>query len=236
LGPLPDARVDVWHADATGCYSAFPEQEGCAEPTEASSARLRGTFMADAQGQYAFNTIRPAMYGDPTIEARAAHIHFRVRLAAEANSSVDLFTQLYFQGTTYLEEDDGAEDAFYTSGYQRIIERVPRVGGGYDGVFNIVLPGPASSIRRGPRSLGEIRGFDIMVLRNGRDMRFLLPPGRLPGTVFLRVTAMDGRECHASSHPGREVRWDASRMPPGVYTAQLRSTHSRSRESVRLVF
>jgi protocatechuate 3,4-dioxygenase beta subunit len=233
-GPLPGAWVEVWHANAAGCYSGVPEFQNCVEiPGVPESSRLRGTFVADAQGRYGYKTILPAGYVDGST-TRTAHIHYRVTLPPESGSSVELITQLYFQGADYLEEDDGAEDALAVSGMQRIIARTPRAGGGTEGVFNIVLPGTASSLGRGPTSMDAIAGFDVMILRRGRDVRFLLPANRLPGTVFLRIASLDGRELHASRHDAREIRWDASRFPAGTCVIELRSSHSPSRESFRL--
>jgi protocatechuate 3,4-dioxygenase beta subunit len=230
-GPLPGARVEVWHADATGCYSGFPENQICAEtPGEVSAARLRGTFVADAQGRYGYTTIMPAPYADSGGAYRTAHIHYRVTLPPASGSTVELITQLYFQGMPYLDTDDGSEDAFTTSGYQRIIALSPRAGGGSQGVFDIVLPGTASGLGR-----AAPQGFDVMVVRRGREVRFVLPPGRLPGSVFLRVATPAGRELHLSRHQGREVRWDASGLPGGTYAVELSSTHSPSREFFRLV-
>jgi protocatechuate 3,4-dioxygenase beta subunit len=236
-GPLPGARVEVWHANAAGCYPGFPEFQNCGEvPGTPEASRLRGTFVADAQGRYGYTTIMPGGYVDGST-TRTAHIHYRITLPPESGSSVELITQLYFQGAHYVEEDDGAEDALYTSGFQRIIARTPRAGGGTEGVFNIVLPGPASVLRHGPESLAALAGFDVAILRNGRegrDVRLLLPPNRLPGTVFLRIVAVDGQELHASRHSRREIRWDATRFPAGTYILELRSSHSPSRESFRL--
>jgi protocatechuate 3,4-dioxygenase beta subunit len=233
-GPLPGARVEVWHANAAGCYPGFPESQVCtALPGEPDSTRLRGTFVADAQGRYGYTTVMPAGYVDGST-TRTAHIHYRITLPSASGPEVELITQLYFQGAHYVEEDDGAEDALAVSGLQRIIARTPRSGGGTEGVFNIVLPAATSALRRGPESLAALAGFDLMILRDGRDVRFLLPPFRLPGTVLLRVASLDGRELHASRHAGREVRWDASRFPSGTYAVELRSSHSPSRESFRL--
>jgi protocatechuate 3,4-dioxygenase beta subunit len=231
-GLLPGARVEVWHADATGCYSGFPESQICAQAVnDPSTFRLRGTFVADSQGRYGFTSIMPSPYGDPTMDFRPSHIHYRVTLPPESGRNVELVTQLYFQGTEGVEDDDGASDAMITSGTQRVIALTPRSGGGLDGTFSIVLADSATSLRRGPRDLASLHGFDVMILREGKDVRLLVPPHHLPGTLYLRILSLEGGELHASRHDSREVRWDASRFSPGTYIVELRSTHSRARES-----
>nr|WP_246251284.1 intradiol ring-cleavage dioxygenase [Bradyrhizobium cajani] len=69
------ARVDIWHCDAKGLYSAFPGQ-GDAHNIDASSQTfLRGTQTTDAAGWVSFNTIYPGWY-----DGRTTHIHFKVFL------------------------------------------------------------------------------------------------------------------------------------------------------------
>jgi protocatechuate 3,4-dioxygenase beta subunit len=69
------ARVDIWHCDAKGLYSAFPGQ-GDAHNIDATSATfLRGTQATDEAGWVTFNTIYPGWY-----DGRTTHIHFKVFL------------------------------------------------------------------------------------------------------------------------------------------------------------
>ncbi|WFU41596.1 intradiol ring-cleavage dioxygenase [Bradyrhizobium sp. CB82] len=69
------ARVDIWHCDAQGLYSAFPGQ-GDAHNIDASSKTfLRGTQVTDEAGWVAFDTIYPGWY-----DGRTTHIHFKVFL------------------------------------------------------------------------------------------------------------------------------------------------------------
>jgi protocatechuate 3,4-dioxygenase beta subunit len=73
--PLEGARVDIWHADALGDYSARGE------------TFMRGAQLTDAAGDARFRTIWPGWY-----RGRTTHVHFKVwRAAREA-----LTGQLYF--------------------------------------------------------------------------------------------------------------------------------------------
>lgn len=82
--PLPGATVEIWQTDANGIYD---------HPGDSSTAsrdpgfQFYGTSVADAQGSYAFRTIRPGEY-----EPRPPHIHLKVRV----NGNVVLTSQLYF--------------------------------------------------------------------------------------------------------------------------------------------
>lgn len=79
--PLPNALLDVWHADHHGEYD-----------DKLGRARVR----AGSDGAFSFTTIKPAPYG-----MRPAHIHFIV----SAEGKKPLVTQLYFEGDPYLDKD-----------------------------------------------------------------------------------------------------------------------------------
>lgn len=70
------ARVDIWHCDAKGLYSAFPGQSDAHNVDATGKTFLRGTQMADETGWVTFNTIYPGWY-----DGRTTHIHFKVFLA-----------------------------------------------------------------------------------------------------------------------------------------------------------
>ena len=72
--PIPNAMVDLWHADAGGEY----DNQGF---------RLRGHQFTDARGRYWFETVTPGLY-----PGRTRHYHVRVQ---PAHGRI-LTTQLYF--------------------------------------------------------------------------------------------------------------------------------------------
>ena len=74
--PVPNALVDLWHADEQGEY-------------DNRGYRYRGHQFTDAQGRYRFETIVPALY-----PGRARHYHVKV----QPKGGRLLTTQLYFPG------------------------------------------------------------------------------------------------------------------------------------------
>ena len=80
--PIPDALVEVWHADAAGIYSGFGGQ---AVDTTGQDF-LRGEGNTAASGEVTFLTIYPGWY-----PGRAVHIHLKVSV----NGSLKLTSQLY---------------------------------------------------------------------------------------------------------------------------------------------
>jgi protocatechuate 3,4-dioxygenase beta subunit len=85
--PLPDARVDVWHCDATGIYS------GVRDPgfNTVGKKFLRGYQMTDSRGEAQFMTIYPGWY-----PIRTVHIHFKIRTALVSGKRFEFTSQLYF--------------------------------------------------------------------------------------------------------------------------------------------
>ncbi|MBR0645324.1 intradiol ring-cleavage dioxygenase [Roseomonas hellenica] len=74
--PVPNALIEIWHADDRGRY----DQRGY---------RLRGHQFSDARGLWWFSTIIPTAYW-----SRTRHYHFKVQ---RPNDRI-LTTQLYFPG------------------------------------------------------------------------------------------------------------------------------------------
>ena len=77
--PLPDAVIDVWHADAGGEYSGFD--------AAIKTRYLRGAQVTNNEGVAEFVTIYPGWY-----QGRTVHIHVKVHL----NNTAVLTSQLYF--------------------------------------------------------------------------------------------------------------------------------------------
>ncbi len=103
---MPNAKVEVWHANLLGNYSFFDQTQ--------SAFNLRRTIMTDAQGRYQFRSIIPKGYGCPPDGStqqllsllgrhgrRPAHIHFFVT----ADAHRKLTTQINIDGDEYLWDD-----------------------------------------------------------------------------------------------------------------------------------
>lgn len=82
--PLAGAAIELWQCDAWGTYHHVGET-GRLDP----DFQGYGRTTTDAQGRYAFRTIRPVPYG-----GRPAHLHFKLAHPRAAA----LTTQLYLRG------------------------------------------------------------------------------------------------------------------------------------------
>lgn len=104
--PVPDALVEVWHANSMGNYSYF-------DPGQ-SPYNLRRAIQTNSDGSYSFRSIVPAGYSvppeGPTDQLlqrlgrhgnRPAHIHFFV----SAPGFRHLTTQINIAGDSYLHDD-----------------------------------------------------------------------------------------------------------------------------------
>lgn len=104
--PVVGAEVDVWHASPVGFYeNQDPEQ---------AEMNLRGKFFTDAQGVFAFRSVKPAGYpvpsGGPVEELlkiakrhafRPAHLHALIH----APGFKTIASQIYSSDDPYIEDD-----------------------------------------------------------------------------------------------------------------------------------
>lgn len=83
--PIKGAKVDVWHANSKGVYSAVGEMDTL------GSNFLRGNQITDDNGTVKFSTIYPGWY-----PGRAIHIHDKVRIVNESQNNLEWTSQIYF--------------------------------------------------------------------------------------------------------------------------------------------
>lgn len=77
-GPIKDAVLDFWHADASGAY-------------DVSGYRFRGSQVTDAAGRFRLTTTMPGASG-----GRARHLSVRVALMKANTPTPVLWTELFF--------------------------------------------------------------------------------------------------------------------------------------------
>ena len=92
--PAPGVKMFLYHTDNTGYYSR--------PINDPRQARLRGTLWTNAQGQYSFDTIKPAHYGDVS-SPPAIHIHVHLQAPDGPEHWVESF---YFKDDPQLRIQD----------------------------------------------------------------------------------------------------------------------------------
>jgi protocatechuate 3,4-dioxygenase beta subunit len=149
--PLRGAKVDIWHANSQGIYSAVKDM-GTTEKNF-----LRGYQITDNNGTVQFTTIYPGWY-----EGRAIHIHDKVRTFNGSEKTLEWTAQLYFNNsinqqvheqTPYSNhgppQTTNEQDMIYTGGStdgliqknsgEQLMVNFTKQGASYLGTFNIVL-------------------------------------------------------------------------------------------------
>jgi len=104
--PLPKATIDVWQASTNGLYEQQDEKQ--------VDHNLRGKFVTDENGEYAFYCIRPTPYPIPfdgpagkllqlldRHPYRPAHIHLIVMI----DGYKPITTQIFDKDSKYLDDD-----------------------------------------------------------------------------------------------------------------------------------
>jgi protocatechuate 3,4-dioxygenase alpha subunit len=88
--PVPDALIELYHADCEGRYAALPSFSGF------------GRLATDREGVCVFRTIKPGRVSDGRGGLQAAHIDVCVLARGLLRH---LFTRLYFAGDPSLDDD-----------------------------------------------------------------------------------------------------------------------------------
>jgi len=122
--PIKGAKIEIWHADSKGVY--HPEGSGDVDDYLPSEITLRGFVLTEEDGSFAFQSIRPGLYG-----RRARHLHYKITCP----NHKELVTQSYFQDDARLTQDVFSRKA----GDCRIINYTNDGNGGILGVMNFNL-------------------------------------------------------------------------------------------------
>ena len=120
--PRAGARVEIWQCDAQGEYHHVGGRDG--DP----DFQGFGAVLTDADGRYAFRTIRPVPY-----PGRTPHIHFNVLEGGKRR----LTSQMFIEG-----EPGNARDGLYRQlGREAglVTMRLEDAGAGFRGALDIVL-------------------------------------------------------------------------------------------------
>lgn len=201
-GPLRGAIVEVWQANAAGCYSI---NEDCGVvPGNPDRFRLRGRIKTDERGRYELSTIKPARYGIGAGRFRPSHIHYKITTPAGES---ELITQLYFEGDPHNATDSYSSKPEAKS---RTISLEKDASGTLQGHFDIVL------------SLAEKKaeGDDLLIRREGERILFIAPED-YAGRGRVAVYKMDGsvlREWETVEGP---IEWKLGATARGIYITRL---------------
>lgn len=120
---MPEASVVVYQTDQTGVYAP-------ADPSDESSARIRGDLTTDSDGRFVFVTVEPGEYPDQPPGNR--HIHFH-QVAAEGYEPMGFV--LLFGDNVRPDVREWAE----TTGFGLVVERTGDEESGFETSLEIEL-------------------------------------------------------------------------------------------------
>jgi protocatechuate 3,4-dioxygenase beta subunit len=224
-GEPASASVEVWQADAKGCYS--PHQACSDAPSATRNTHLRALLRPNREGQYTIQSIVPGRYLNGSTY-RPRHIHFRISLPASGTGMAwDLVTQLYFAGDPFIAGDYAAGHA---SSQKRIIALSPDTeapqADAVSGIFDINLPsGLAAGITRkpfaDPLQDPASQRFDGLIRSVGHD-KLLHFPGFANGhDLQLTITDALGRQAYGTRLASLPAWVKTQGWPKGIYHAKV---------------
>ena len=88
--PVPDAILEIWHADAAGHYH---HPEHVSPPGDATSLLGFGRIPTDERGQFSFTTIKPGPVHGPDGQPQAPHLQISIFMRGLLKH---LVTRIYF--------------------------------------------------------------------------------------------------------------------------------------------
>jgi protocatechuate 3,4-dioxygenase beta subunit len=161
--PLSNARIDIWHCDATGLYSNYSGQGDTGTTSTVGATFMRGTLMTGGDGVATFKTVYPSWY-----RGRTTHIHFKVFL----NTANVLTGQIFFPDA--LSEYLYRNVAPYTS---RASKRDTANNG--DDIASQATAASFAYVKE--RKDSYLAAMVIGVNPSGKSANFSQSPGPLPG-------------------------------------------------------
>lgn len=130
-GIVKGAMLEIWQCDANGIYN-HPGDDG--QKRRDAAFQGYGRTTVDAEGRYAFRTIRPVAY-----PGRTPHIHFKVH----APGAGLLTTQMYVAGEAQNGRDGVLRSIRNIKARESVIVTLLAAGeiepGALKGIFDIVL-------------------------------------------------------------------------------------------------
>lgn len=97
--PVEGALVDIWQANANGRYH---HEDDPATALTDPNFQGWGMVKTDAEGRYAFTTIKPSSYKVDDEWSRPPHIHYKV----SRRGYHEITTQMYFAGEPLNDKDN----------------------------------------------------------------------------------------------------------------------------------
>lgn len=99
---IPNAEVEIWHADSDGSY--HPNGNGPATGYKPEELALRGFVKTNAAGEYRFTSIYPGEY-----TGRVRHFHFKIRAPGKPELTTQLIVPARPGDTLTFDTDDIAD-------------------------------------------------------------------------------------------------------------------------------
>lgn len=234
--PVSGLRVDIWHCNSRGYYSAYDDQPGIDGSVDnAGTTWLRGIQYTDSNGQVVFTSIYPGWY-----TPRATHIHVQVYSGTTLLTTTQLAfpdaintTVNAYYATSGTNSFTNSNDMVFSDSYT---DQLMTVDGDTTNGY--------TASKELPINAGATAGVTEMELETGGQFSGLTSfPNPFdgetnisfhlvqPSDVVLQITDESGRtvlstEKNSFSSGNQTIEVDASHLASGVYHYQLAVSNS----------
>lgn len=229
--PLAGMRVDIWHCNIRGYYSAYNGQPGIdGTANNVGTTWLRGVQHTDANGQVQFTTIYPGWY-----TSRATHIHIQIFDAAdnliktsqlafpdEVNTTVNTY-----YATSGMNPDTNTTDSIFSDSYaDELVTITGNTADGYSASREIGVSAGTTGIREVELETGgQFSALSVFPnpVNAKASISFTLVQS---SSVYLTILDVKGkivfRQETVELNAGKQLMVaDMSGLPSGMYSYRI---------------
>ena len=227
--PIPNAMVDVWHANDEGCYTIF--QDCTSGNSENDPYNLRGIITTDENGFYSFESIYPGYYA-----GRPRHFHYKITTPF----GEELITQCYFEMDPYIDEQ-------WEENHPGLAIPLEESEDGLVGIFDIIMNEDASETSIDNKNKIHPKNFSIDTVypnpfNNSARINFTIHNS---GYVDIGIYDINGKWIinliESIMHRGRHsVIWDGcdasgGLVASGAYIVMMKFSNSFQISKIQLI-
>jgi protocatechuate 3,4-dioxygenase beta subunit len=223
-------RVDIWHCNKRGYYSAYAGQPGIDGTVDTTGQTwLRGIQYTDSAGQVSFTTIYPGWY-----TPRATHIHVQVYKGTSLISTTQLCfpdaintTVNAFYATSGTNPSVNSSDMVFSDSYSKELMTVSgSTSAGYTASMDIVVAAGTLGIEELSAETGGQFGR-LNAYPNPAATQTTISFELLQRSdITLTLMDLNGKAVYSLSSKGLDAGAHAIEvqpgLPPGLYAYQLR--------------
>ena len=224
ITPIPNAVVDVWHANK----GVKDTNSNSFINSDYDEEYFRAKIYTDQYGNYAYQTILPGKYLNGS-QYRPSHIHYKSSYMGQN----EVTTQLYFEGDNSIPSDPWASNI---NSQNRIIPLINDNNGDLHGVFDITLETNPDDI-----NLSKLKDHSLIkgIHPNPITNKSTIYLNRNNEECFIEICNINGKSINKITRTNKAIipiseLLNSSDIKKGLYIIKI-SSNNKGVEAKRIV-